>query len=119
MDHAGVQAWLDRYIAAWASYDPAAIGDLFSEDVEYRYYPHEEPVRGREAIVSSWLADQDAPGSWEAHYEPFVVSGDRAVATGTSSYDGGERTYHNCYLLEFDGDGRCRRFTEYYVLPNS
>ena len=24
-----VQVWLDRYIAAWSSYDEAAIGDLF------------------------------------------------------------------------------------------
>ena len=29
--------WLDRYIAAWKSYDPDAIGDLFSEDAFYSY----------------------------------------------------------------------------------
>ena len=29
MTHDDVQAWLDRYIAAWRSYDPEAIGDLF------------------------------------------------------------------------------------------
>ena len=27
MDHAAFQAWLDRYVGAWRSDDPAAIGD--------------------------------------------------------------------------------------------
>ena len=28
-----VQRWLDRYVEAWRSYDPDAIGDLFAEDL--------------------------------------------------------------------------------------
>ena len=23
--------------------------------------------------------------------------------------------FHNCFVMRFDGDGRCREFTEYYV----
>ena len=38
-----VQRWLDDYVAAWRSYDPEAIGDLFGEDAEYRYHPWDEP----------------------------------------------------------------------------
>ena len=48
------------------------------------------------------------------------MAGDRAVAVGTSDYDavGGApaRTYYNAWLLEFDGEGRCRSFVEYYNL---
>ena len=33
MDHGSAQEWLDRYVAAWRSYDPAAIGALFSDDI--------------------------------------------------------------------------------------
>jgi hypothetical protein len=119
-----VQRWLDRYIAAWATYDPAAIGDLFSDQAEYRYYPWDEPVRGRAEIVRAWVApegnesERDEPGTWIARYEPFAVEGDRAVAVGESRYlahgDTPARLFHNCYLLEFDDDGRCRTFTEYY-----
>jgi len=125
MTSAGVQGWLDRYVQAWLSYDPKQIGDLFSQDAEYRYHPWDEPVRGRDTIVRSWTepdADasaRDKPGTYEAHYEPYTVGGNRAVATGWSRYlhpDGSFRTlYHNAYLLEFDDDGRCRSFTEFYI----
>jgi ketosteroid isomerase-like protein len=123
-----VQAWLDRYIAAWAANDPAAIGDLFSPDAHYRYHPSDDGYRGREAIVRAWTEPSgdsgtglDEPGTWEAHYEQFVVSGDRAVAVGYSRYFDDathatvRNTYDNAYLVEFDGDGRCRSFTEFFV----
>ena len=118
MIHADVQVWLDRYVAAWSSYDAAAIGDLFSEEAEYRYQPWADPIVGREAIVADWLKDKDEPGSWTAHYEPFAVEADRAVAVGESHYfnpDGSPRTiYYNLWTLRFDGDGRCTEFVEYF-----
>jgi hypothetical protein len=109
-----VQGWLDRYVAAWQSYDRGAIGELFSEDASYRYHPYDEPVVGREAIVESWFEEPDAPGSFEARYEPYAVDGDRAVAVGTSSYASGA-IYDNVYLLRFDADGRCAEFTEWFM----
>src|SRR4029079_9283982 len=50
MTHTDVQVWLDRYIAAWSSYDPEAIGALFADEAEYRYQTVADPVVGREAI---------------------------------------------------------------------
>jgi len=128
MDHAAAQAWLDRYVAAWLSYDADDIAGLFSEDIVYRYHPYDDPVVGRQAVVASWLGDdssvgastRDAPGTYEAQYEPVAVDGNTVVATGTSSYrdrpDGPiVRVYHNCYVMSFDAGGRCREFTEYYM----
>jgi len=126
MTHADVQAWLDRYVEAWRTYDPDLIGGLFGEDVEYRYHPWDEPVRGRAAVVSSWVepagdaSGRDEPGTYDAHYEPYAVDGNRAVAVGWSDYSerpGGplRERYHNCYLLRFDGAGRCSSFTEFFV----
>ena len=118
MTHDDVQGWLDRYIEAWRSYDPNAIGDLFSEDVSYRYQPYEDPVIGRQALVDDWLREPDTAGSWQASYAPYAVDGDRAVAVGESRYlheDGSLRTvFHNVFLLRFDGEGRCAEFTEYW-----
>jgi ketosteroid isomerase-like protein len=124
VDEAGVARWLTDYVEAWTSYDAAAIGRLFSEDAVYRYHPWDEPtpsqVRGRDAIVASWLDDPDPPGSFAAEYRPWLVNDDRAVAVGVSRYladDGSsvEREYHNVFLLLFDAEGRCREFSELYM----
>jgi uncharacterized protein (TIGR02246 family) len=127
MTHDDVQAWLDRYIQAWQSYDRKAIAALFTEDAEYRYHPWDEPLRGRDAIVEDWLnpggdpAQRDKPGTVEASYRPFAVDGDSAVAIGTSTYytdasrAGVDKRYHNAYLIAFDASGKCRSVTEFFM----
>jgi ketosteroid isomerase-like protein len=128
VDHESARNWLDRYVAAWKSYDADDIAALFSDDVRYRYYPHAEWVTGRDAVVASWLADdtdtqssaRDAEGTYDATYAPVAVEGDVVVATGTSTYTetpGGPVTevFDNCFVMRFDADGRCREFTEYYT----
>lgn len=107
-----VQRWLDAYIEAWRTYEPRAIGDLFTEDAVHAYDPVGEPVRGRDAIVADWLKDPDEPGSWQASYRPLVVEGDRAVAVGRTTYADG-KSFENLFVLRFD-DGRCAEFTEWY-----
>jgi ketosteroid isomerase-like protein len=116
MDRAGFQAWLNRYIDAWRSGDPAAIGDLFSEDVSYSYGPFRDPVRGRAAIVRDWTANPDEPGSWEAAYEPLAVDGDLAVSIGETRYANG-KVYSNIFVCRFDADGRCTDFREWFMEP--
>ena len=121
-----LQDWLDRYVEAWHSYEPEQIGALFSEDAVCRYHPYDEPIRGRDAVIKSWTGegegapDHDEPGTWEAQYEPFAIDGSNAVATGHTSYrhePGGDfyRTYHNCFVMRFDDDGRCSEFTEWFM----
>jgi ketosteroid isomerase-like protein len=128
VDRADAQAWLDRYVAAWLSYDANDIAGLFAEDIVYRYHPYEDPIVGREAVVASWLGEaesdtastRDAPDTYAARYGPVAVDGDVVVATGTSNYrersDGPiVRVYDNCFVMRFDPEGQCREFTEYYV----
>jgi len=128
VDHEAAQDWLGRYVAAWRSYDPTEIAGLFSEDVTYRYHPYDEPVVGRDAVVASWLGEggadgastRDEPGTYDATYSPVAVDGEVVVATGTSRYsdepDGPvTKVFHNCFVMRFDADGRCREFTEYYT----
>ena len=123
MDDTGFQRWLDAYVEAWRTYDEDAIAGLFAEDAVYRYHPYDvgdEVVSGRAAIVASWREERDDPDSWSAEYRPWAVDGDRAVAVGVSRYFGAdgttvEREYHNVFLCRFDGEGRCREFTEYFM----
>jgi hypothetical protein len=128
VDHHTAQAWLDRYVDAWKSYDADDIAALFGEDVRYRFYSYAEWIVGRDAVVASWLAEdtdaqgstRDEPGTYDAAYAPVAVDGDVVVATGTTTYTespGGPVTqiFDNCFVMRFDDDARCREFTEYYT----
>jgi ketosteroid isomerase-like protein len=115
MDFDTVKAWIDAYIGAWRSNDPVRIGALFADDATYSYNPWDEPLRGRDTIVADWLQEPDEPGSWEAAYRPMLIEGDRAIVTGVTRYTGGE-VYSNLFVVDFDGNGRCRAFTEWYML---
>jgi ketosteroid isomerase-like protein len=128
VDHETAQGWLDRYLAAWMSYDAEDIAALFSEDIRYRYYPDAPWVVGRDAVVASWLAEEtdttgstrDEAGTYAASYAPVAIDGDVVVATGTSTYTespGGavREVFDNCFVMRFDEQGRCREFTEYYT----
>jgi ketosteroid isomerase-like protein len=123
-----VDRWLADYVAAWLSYDREKIAALFADDIHYRYHPADDAIVGRGAVVESWLgegdhpnaSDRDEPGTFEAAYRAVAVEGDRAVATGISSYrdsPGGPivRIYDNCFVMQFDSEGRCREFTEWFV----
>ncbi len=122
MTHDDLQAWLDAYVEAWRTYDPAEIAALFTEEATYAYHPWDEGeavVRGRDAIVADWLEEQDPPGSWEATYEPqMVAAGDQAVATGTTRYTEG-KTYYNLWILRFAEGSRCAEFVEWFMVPPS
>jgi hypothetical protein len=118
LSHNDVQAWIDAYVRAWRTYDPEAIGDLFSEDAAYAYHPYDqgdEVVRGREAIVANWLEERDEPGTWESSLGPLVVEGNRAVAEGTITYANGD-LFWNLWTLRFGDDGRCAEFVEWFMV---
>jgi hypothetical protein len=112
-------AWLARYLAAWRSYDPVAIGDLFGPDAVYSRRAGRQVVNGREAIVAWWLAEQDPPGSWAAHYEPLAIDDQVHVASGWTRYvepDGSVREeYSNIFVCRFDAAGRCSEITEWWM----
>jgi ketosteroid isomerase-like protein len=128
VNRADVDRWLQAYVEAWKSYDPDQISSLFTEDVQYRYHPYDDPVQGRDAVVQSWLGEADAAGAstreqegtYDATYRAVAVDGDVAVATGSSTYTaepGGkvERIFDNCFVMRFDRASRCREFTEWFM----
>ncbi len=104
IDAGQVQRWLDAYTGAWLTYDPGAIGALFTDDAEYRWHPWDEGgavARGREAIVAAWLENRDAVGM------SFYYTDDTQATL--------DRAYHNLWVLRFGDEGRCREFTEWYM----
>ena len=121
MDRAEVDRWLQRYVAAWKSYDEREVKALFTDDAEYRWHPWDEPARGPDAIYAGWTAPdaRDEPETYDASYRAVAVDGDRAVAVGSSTYldrPGGEvvAVYDNCFVMTFEGE-RCKSFTEWFM----
>ena len=111
-------AWLNRYIEAWGSRDPELIGDLFSSDCSYSYRGGHTVVSGREAIVESWL-EEDEPGSWDAAYEPLAIEDQVHVSIGWTRYSdeaGNTRDeYSNIFVCRFDEAARCSDFSEWWM----
>jgi len=101
-------------------YDAKAIAELFTESAIYTYHPYREAVHGRKAIVALWVNDPDPQGTYDGHYEPILIEGDRAVTHGRSLYfeqDGKTpRTeFDNIFVLRFDEQGRCAEYSEWYM----
>ena len=118
MTHDDANRWLQAYVEAWRTYEPDAIGALFTADARVPLPPVGRS-RSRAATPSS-------PTGWPTRTSP--APGRRATRrgrsrasaswpTGTSRYDeaAGKRKYHNVFLIELDADGRCRAFTEVYA----
>ena len=106
-------AWIEGYVRAWNSNDPAAIGALFTEDASYFTEPYRPPARGRVAIVAWWLENRDEPGETTFSWEPLVVTDDLAVVTGTTTYP--DHVFSNLWLIRLTPEGTCREFTEWWM----
>ncbi|HEX9797426.1 MAG TPA: nuclear transport factor 2 family protein, partial [Anaerolineales bacterium] len=107
--------WIKGYLAAWTSNQPGEIGALFTEDAAYYTAPYRPGWHGRQAIIDGWLDRKDAPDSWSFEYKVIVEQGDLGVIEGVTTYHDQGRWYSNLWLIWFDGDGRCRKFVEYFM----
>src|SRR3712207_9125960 len=61
LTHDALQRWLDAYVDAWRTYDPAAIGALFAEDATYAYHPYDEGERSEERRVGKECRSRWSP----------------------------------------------------------
>ena len=119
MTHDDVQRWLERYVAAWDTYEPAAIGDAVRRRGGVPLSAVGRPDRRPRRDRRDWLENKDEPASWAAHYDVWAFDGERASAIGESRYKNPDGTfralYHNHFALRFDGHGKCVEFVEYYM----
>jgi hypothetical protein len=111
---AAVREWMQGYLRAWTSNDPADITALFTEDATYRTDPWSTPAAGHPAIVALWLEHRDEPGTWGFEWQPVAIADDLAIVQGETRYDEGT-VYSNLWLIRLAPDGRATEFTEWWM----
>jgi hypothetical protein len=116
MDRTALERWLDGYLRAWESNDPAAIGRLFTADARYYTAPFREPWAGREAIVADWLERKDEPGDWSFRWEILAVADGLGFVRGWTHYAADPPTdFSNLWVVRLTADGECAEFSEWWM----
>jgi len=121
-----IATWLEAHDAAWRAADHDAIADLFSDHAVYHLGPFEEswrglagPFRGRDAIAAGWLAGGIEGERFQIESEILAIDGQRAVVNRRITYleaDGSvESRWDTCWVVDFDGAGRCSEYREWFV----
>ncbi|HWB87833.1 MAG TPA: nuclear transport factor 2 family protein [Acidimicrobiia bacterium] len=107
--------WMDGYVLAWSSNDPAHIRALFTEDAVYDPQTDDGEWEGIDEIVERWIDIGDSEDNWDFEWLPLVEADDVAVVTARTRYFQPEASYRNLFVIRFAEDGRCRDFTEWYI----
>ena len=110
-----VQAWVDGYVRAWNSNDPADIRALFTQDAAYSPEPYSRPWRDQDEIVRQWLDRKDEPGQAQFNWHPLAVTSEVAVIQGETAYPNEGHTYSNLWVIRLDAEGRCTEFREWWM----
>ncbi|MDQ3958539.1 MAG: nuclear transport factor 2 family protein [Actinomycetota bacterium] len=107
--------WVERYVVAWQSNDPADIAALFSENGRYFTEPYAAPWEGREAIVRGWLDHKDEPGDTTFDYDVLVSTQEIGLVKGVTKYASSGKTYSNLWEIRLDASGDCTEFVEWWM----
>ena len=110
---------LERYKAAWESFDGDAWVDLFTEDAEYHEDPFGEPLVGHNALRAYLLASSETDRDVDITVERHWVSGQTVLAAWHASWirraDGGVERSAGFLTAEVAPDGRISRLREWWM----
>jgi uncharacterized protein (TIGR02246 family) len=116
MEPVAVSAWVDRYVQAWNTNDPAEIGALFTDDAVYYHAPFAAGWHGRATIVAEWLGRKDEPGDTTFRYEVLAAQDGLGIVRGWTHYHTQPpREFSNLWVIRLGADGRCSEFTEWWM----
>ena len=119
-DYAAGGELLERYKAAWESFDGDAWVDLFTEDAEYHEDPFAEPLTGHNALRAYLLEQAGTQRDVDFTVERHWVSGSTVLAAWhvawTERADGRLVRWAGFMAADVASDGRISRFRE-WALP--
>jgi len=119
MNRDEVEQWIRGYEAAWRTAGTDVIAALFAPNASYLHSPYERPLAGVAAIAADWEEQRDGPDE-VFQMDWSMVALDAAVAVVRTEVRYGDpvaQEYRNLWVLQFDEDGRCRRFEEWPFSP--
>jgi len=121
VDTSAIDRWLEGYVEAWSTDDPADIAPLFATDAIYYTTPFSQPHVGADDIVSWWREQGDSGTGWTFVYDVVAREGDLHVVRGVTRYPAGAedeaaKIYHNIWLVTLNAEGRATEFVEYWML---
>jgi hypothetical protein len=118
LDMASLQAWLDRYRAAWESREAARAASLFTADASYRETPFDVPMRGPEGVREYWTRVTADQRDVQFQAKPIAVSGHTGIAEWNATFklasSGATIELDGVFVLDFDSDGLCSSLREWW-----
>ncbi|SBS74923.1 nuclear transport factor 2 family protein [uncultured Microbacterium sp.] len=109
------RTWLDGYLTAWKSKDPADVRAIFTDDAEYWFRPDDpDPARGIDAVIEAWLDPE--PTEAQPDLQVLVEDDRVGIISGRVEYPG-HASYANLWEVHFAPDGRARKFIEWFMTP--
>jgi ketosteroid isomerase-like protein len=121
-DAQSVETWVRKYGAAWESRDPRAAAALFSKEAEYYWTPFDPPHRGHEDIMAAWAGAVAGQKDIRFTFEVIGVSGRKGFAHWNARFTavpaGGPVELDGILSAEFDSEGLCRVFREWWHLKS-
>ena len=110
--------WMTAYGRASAENDPQASANLFAENARYHENPFDEPITGRTAIYEYWDKGARNLKDKESTFEILSVQENRGIAHWQSKFtitESGKRLALDClFVVEFDDEGLCQSFREWW-----
>jgi ketosteroid isomerase-like protein len=114
----GLNAWMEKYKAAWESRDPAAAANLFTGDAEYYWTPFEEPKRGHAQIAKAWEAATSRQQDISFSFTVLAAGGSTGIVHWKTSFiritTGKHVELDGILRAEFDKNHKCRVFREWW-----
>ena len=118
LNTAGLNAWLDRYRAAWERRDADAASLLFTEDALYHETPFAEPKRGRAGVRAYWAGVTADQRDVRFSFETISAAGDTGVAHWHAGFqvasNGAAVVLDGVFVLRFDAAGLCSSLREWW-----
>jgi len=115
-----LEAWLQKYGAAWEARDATAAGKLFTPDATYHEMPFDAPKQGRAGIEEYWRTVTAEHRDVKFESKVISVSGNTGVAHWHAKLKvastGETLELDGVFVLEFDEKGDCKSLREWWHL---